>query len=76
MISTVINRSTKEKTWEAIKGAMSKTGFMSSELATGYTIDPKISDFKFGNVDSLMLVNDQIIKLDTSVEGLLKKIER
>ena len=39
-------------------------------------IKPRIEDFKMGNVDSLMLMNDNLIKLDTVVEGLLKKVDK
>lgn len=32
--------------------------------------------FKMGNLDSLMFINDNLIKQDTTIESLLKKIER
>jgi hypothetical protein len=37
---------------------------------------PKISDFKLGNLDSLMFLNEQMLKMEAVVEGLLKKVER
>ena len=32
--------------------------------------------FRMGNLDSLMHTNDSMLKMETNLEGLLKKIER
>jgi V-type H+-transporting ATPase subunit C len=36
----------------------------------------ELMKFKMGNLDSLMFINDNLIKQDTTIESLLKKIER
>lgn len=32
--------------------------------------------FKLGNLDSLMFMNEQLMKMESSTESILKKIER
>ena len=44
--------------------------------AKGTILQIDISHFKLGNLDHLMFINDSLLKQDTIVESLLRKIER
>ncbi len=42
----------------------------------GQKLKNESETFRMGNLDSLMFMNDQLIKMESSAESLLKKIER
>ena len=45
-------------------------------IADGKEIAMERSKFKVANLDTLMLVNDKLLKLETGLEAFLKKIDR
>lgn len=53
---------------------------ISTELGNMATIkkqiDVQIKEFKLSNVDQLISSNEAMLKMETHIEGILKKIER
>lgn len=45
-------------------------------IANGKQIFLEKNKFKLANLDTLMLVNDKLLKLENGIEGFLKKIDR
>lgn len=45
-------------------------------VGEGTEINLERDRFKMGNLDTLMFMNDKLIKLENNLESLLKKVDR
>lgn len=64
----------QDSVWNDISRHVLSTGL--STNGKGKLIQAELNRFKLGNLDSLMFINDQLLKQDIAIESLLKKVER
>ncbi|KAM3137652.1 hypothetical protein pb186bvf_010266 [Paramecium bursaria] len=70
----VTHKKTDQQVWADIERHVLNSGIGKS--GRGQIHNSELARFKMGNLDQLMFINDNLIKQDTVVESLLKKIER
>jgi len=73
LIGTNIIKGSRDETWREIK--LNVLGSNESN-AKGKDFKIEKEKYKLGNIDSLMHINDVMVKFEATLEGLLKKIER
>jgi V-type H+-transporting ATPase subunit C len=71
LIGTPLIENSKPATIKEIREIVSKKG-----VGDGAELNIERDRFKMGNLDTLMFMNDKLIKLESNVESLLKKIDR
>lgn len=49
---------------------------LKKSIADGQEIYLDMKKFKLANLDTLMMVNDKLLKLETNIESFLKRIDR
>lgn len=67
LIGTKILENSEEDTWQKIKSQVFTATLGNNAEGKIITQDKDLNKFKFGNLDSLMFMNDQIIKMEVRV---------
>ncbi|CAD8169212.1 unnamed protein product [Paramecium octaurelia] len=68
------HKSNEQTAWLEMEKHVLTSGI--SRQAKGRILQTEIGKFKLGNLDHLMFINDSLLKQESVVESLLKKIER
>lgn len=71
VIGTPLIENSRAATIKEIREIVSKKG-----VGDGSELNIERDKFKMGNLDTLMFMNDKLIKLESNVESLLKKLDR
>lgn len=71
LIGAPLIENSRAATIKEIRDIVTKKG-----VGEGTELNIERDRFKMGNLDTLMFMNDKLIKLESNVESLLKKIDR
>jgi V-type H+-transporting ATPase subunit C len=71
LIGTPLVENSRPTTIKEIRESVSKKG-----VGEGTEMNLERDKFKMGNLDTLMFMNDKLIKLESNLESLLKKVDR
>ena len=71
LIGTPLLEKSRQATITAIKDCIIKKG-----SAEGSELFIEKEKFKMGNLDTLMYINDKLIKVEATLEAFLKRIDR
>lgn len=74
LIGSQITHGNAERTFAEVKNA-SLSGTLGNS-GTGQLINLEKDKFRMGNLDSLMYLNEALMKMEVQLENTLKKIER
>jgi len=72
--ATPILKESEERTWVAIKENCFRSGSMVIADGSKFTIEK--DKLRLSSLDSMMALNDALVKVDAYLEGVLKKVER
>eukprot|EP01017_Pseudomicrothorax_dubius_P040877 TRINITY_DN647_c0_g1_i1.p1 TRINITY_DN647_c0_g1~~TRINITY_DN647_c0_g1_i1.p1 ORF type:complete len:383 (+),score=120.89 TRINITY_DN647_c0_g1_i1:137-1285(+) len=74
LIGTNIKNNNRDATWSEVKNNALQAG--STVLGMGKLLNVERERFKLGNLDILMLLIDQLVKIESNTDSLIKRIEK